>query len=218
MRVVICDDQGIVREGIKLMLMAARDIEVVGIGSDGAEAVDLVAETKPDLVLMDLKMPIMNGIEATRQIVRQHPEIPVLVLTTYDADKWVFDAIRAGAKGYILKDTPHEQLIAAVRGTVAGQSHIDPDVAGKLLDQVTRTISLLPSDVEKKLSERELDVLRLIAIGQANGEIANSLSLSEGTVRNYVSGILTKLEVSDRTQAAVMALHHGLTEELSAPE
>jgi len=218
MRVVICDDQGIVREGIKLMLMAARDIEVVGIGSDGAEAVDLVAETKPDLVLMDLKMPIMNGIEATRQIVRQHPEIPVLVLTTYDADKWVFDAIRAGAKGYILKDTPHEQLIAAVRGTVAGQSHIDPDVAGKLLDQVTRTISLLPSDVEKKLSERELDVLRLIAIGQTNGEIANSLSLSEGTVRNYVSGILTKLEVSDRTQAAVMALRHGLTEELSAPE
>ena len=218
MRVVICDDQGIVREGIKLMLMAARDIEVVGIGSDGAEAVDLVAETKPDLVLMDLKMPIMNGIEATRQIVRQHPEIPVLVLTTYDADKWVFDAIRAGAKGYILKDTPHEQLIAAVRGTVAGQSHIDPDVAGKLLDQVTRTISLLPSDVEKKLSERELDVLRLIAIGQADGEIANSLSLSEGTVRNYVSGILTKLEVSDRTQAAVMALRHGLTEELSAPE
>jgi len=198
--------------------MAARDIEVVGIGSDGAEAVDLVAETKPDLVLMDLKMPIMNGIEATRQIVRQHPEIPVLVLTTYDADKWVFDAIRAGAKGYILKDTPHEQLIAAVRGTVAGQSHIDPDVAGKLLDQVTRTISLLPSDVEKKLSERELDVLRLIAIGQADGEIANSLSLSEGTVRNYVSGILTKLEVSDRTQAAVMALRHGLTEELSAPE
>jgi len=142
----------------------------------------------------------------------------VLVLTTYDADKWVFDAIRAGAKGYILKDTPHEQLIAAVRGTVAGQSHIDPDVAGKLLDQVTRTISLLPSDVEKKLSERELDVLRLIAIGQADGEIANSLSLSEGTVRNYVSGILTKLEVSDRTQAAVMALRHGLTEELSAPE
>jgi len=218
MRVVICDDQGIVREGIKIILMAARDIEVVGIGSDGAEAVDLVAETKPDLVLMDLKMPIMNGIEATRQIVRQHPEIPVLVLTTYDADKWVFDAIRAGAKGYILKDTPHEQLIAAVRGTVAGQSHIDPDVAGKLLDQVTRTISLLPSDVEKKLSERELDVLRLIAIGQTNGEIANSLSLSEGTVRNYVSGILTKLEVSDRTQAAVMALRHGLTEELSAPE
>ena len=105
-----------------------------------------------------------------------------------------------------------------MRGTVAGQSHIDPDVAGKLLDQVTRTISLLPSDVEKKLSERELDVLRLIAIGQADGEIANSLSLSEGTVRNYVSGILTKLEVSDRTQAAVMALRHGLTEELSAPE
>ena len=218
MRVVICDDQGIVREGIKIILMAARDIEVVGIGSDGAEAVDLVAETKPDLILIYLKMPIMNGIEATRQIVRQHPEIPVLVLTTYDADKWVFDAIRAGAKGYILKDTPHEQLIAAVRGTVAGQSHIDPDVAGKLLDQVTRTISLLPSDVEKKLSERELDVLRLIAIGQTNGEIANSLSLSEGTVRNYVSGILTKLEVSDRTQAAVMALRHGLTEELSAPE
>jgi len=211
MRVVICDDQAIVRDGIKLMLHTEHDINVVGLASDGAEAVDMVQALQPDLVLMDLKMPIMNGIEATRRIVRQHPEIPVLVLTTYDADEWVFDAIRAGARGYILKDTPHEQLIAAVRGTVAGQSHIDPNVAGKLLAQVTRTTSLPPSDVEKKLGERELDVLRLISIGQTNGEIANSLSLSEGTVRNYVSGILTKLEVADRTQAAVMALQHGLT-------
>ncbi len=210
MRIVICDDQAIVRDGLKLLLGTERDIEVVGTAADGAEAVDLVTELRPDLVLMDLNMPIMNGIEATRRIAQNFPDVPVLVLTTYDADEWVFDAIRAGARGYLLKDTPHEQLIAAVRGTVAGQNFVDPNVVGKLLNEVSGPTSLPRSHIEDKLSKRELDVLRLLAKGQTNGQIAETLFLSEGTVRNYVSAIFAKLEVVDRTQAAVLALRHGL--------
>ncbi len=210
MRIVICDDQAIVRDGLKLLVGTERDIEVVGTAADGAEAVELVAELRPDLVLMDLNMPIMNGIEATRRIAQNFPDVPVLVLTTYDADEWVFDAIRAGARGYLLKDTPHEQLIAAVRGTVSGQNFVDPNVVGKLLNEVSGPTSLPRSHIEDKLSKRELDVLRLIAKGQTNGQIAEALFLSEGTVRNYVSAVFAKLEVADRTQAAVMALRHGL--------
>lgn len=210
MRIVVCDDQAIVRDGIKLLLGTESDIEVVGTASDGAEAMELVEALQPDLVLMDLQMPIMNGIEATRRMAQRFPEMPVLVLTTYDADEWVFDAIRAGAKGYLLKDISHKQLIAAVRGTVSGKHYVDPNVAGKLMNEVSGPISLPPSYIEDKLSERELDVLRLIAKGQTNAQIAAALFLSEGTVRNYVSTIFAKLTVTDRTQAAVLALRHGL--------
>src|SRR3954469_8151667 len=136
MRVVICDDQEIVRDGLALLLKLDRDIEVAGLAQNGAEAVALVARTSPDLVLMDLKMPVMNGIEATRQIRAQYPATRVLVLTTYDDDEWVLEAVRAGASGYLLKDTPREEVIQAVKGTVAGRSYVDPAVAGKLLNQV----------------------------------------------------------------------------------
>ncbi len=211
MRIIICDDQAIVRDGLKMMLGLEADIEVVATAQDGAEAVNLVAEHSPDLVLMDLKMPIMNGIEATRRIRQQHPEIPVLVLTTYDADEWVFDALRAGAVGYLLKDTPREQLVAAVRGSATGQSFVDPNVAGKLIGQVTSATSISPSTaILSKLTERETDILRLVAEGQTNQDIAQTLFLSEGTVRNYVSQIFAKLEVADRTQAAVIAWRNGL--------
>lgn len=213
-RLVLCDDQMLVTEGMEMILSTVPDFEVVGIGHDGAEAVDLVAQHKPDLVLMDLNMPIMNGIHATRQICDRHPETSVLVLTTYDDDRWVFDAIRAGAAGYLLKDTPREQLIAAIRGTVEGATHVDPNVAGKLFKQMARPGTSPSTDTSfaKDLSERELDVLRLLAEGLSNMEIAERLFLSKGTVQNYVSGIFVKLEVSDRTQAAVLALRHGLVE------
>lgn len=211
MRIIICDDQAIVRDGLKMMLSLEPDIEVVAVAQDGVEAVELVTAQPPDLVLMDLKMPHMNGIEATRRIKQQLPDLPILVLTTYDADDWVFDALRAGATGYLLKDTPREQLVEAVRGTASGKSYVDPAVAGRLIGHVAGSTPAAPSRaIVDKLTEREADVLRLIAQGLNNHDIANNLFLSEGTVRNYVSQIFAKLDVSDRTQAAAIAWRNGL--------
>ena len=209
-RILICDDQTITSDGLELMLNLEQDMDVVGVAPNGADAVEMAAELQPDIVLMDLKMPIMNGIEATRRIHQQFPNMPILVLTTYDDDEWVFDAIRAGAKGYLLKDTPRVDLIKAVRGTAQGKSFVDPEVAGKLLNQVAGQTALPVSSLTEKLSPREVEILRLIAQGATNQDIAAQLFLSEGTVRNYVSSIFAKLEVGDRTQAAVIALRHGL--------
>jgi DNA-binding NarL/FixJ family response regulator len=210
MKVIICDDQAIVRDGLELLLKLEKDIEVTGLAQDGAEAVELVAKNPPDLVLMDLKMPGLNGVEATRRICERFPKTRVLVLTTFDDDEWVFDAIRAGASGYLLKDTPREKVIEAVRGTVSGKAYIDPMVAGKLLNQVTNKQEQPESLITGKLTEREVDVLRLIARGFSNAAIAGELHLSEGTIRNHVSAIFAKLDVSDRTQAAILAIRHGL--------
>jgi DNA-binding NarL/FixJ family response regulator len=210
MKVIICDDQAIVRDGLELLLKLEKDIEVIGLAQDGAEAVDLVAKNPPDLVLMDLKMPGLNGVEATRRICALNPKVRVLVLTTFDDDEWVFDAIRAGASGYLLKDTPREKVIEAIRGTQAGKSYIDPLVAGKLLDQVSNKQEQPSTLITTQLTGREVDVLRLIARGLTNSEIAENLHLSEGTIRNHVSMIFSKLDVSDRTQAAILAIRHGL--------
>ncbi len=156
-------------------------------------------------------MPGMNGIEATRLIRERHPGVKVLVLTTYASDEWLFEAVRSGAAGYLLKGTPREGLIEAVLGTAAGRTHVDPEVAGKLFEQVAQSdVAVKPAPILDSLSARELDVLRLLARGLSNADIAGRLYLSEGTVRNYVSAILSKLEVSDRTQAAVLALRYGL--------
>ena len=209
-RVLICDDQEVVREGLRAILSTAPGIEVVGQARDGAEALELVPQTRPDVVLMDLKMPGMNGVQATRAIRDRHPGARVLVLTTYDADEWVFDAIRSGAAGYLLKDTPRAGLIEAIEGTAAGKTHVDPAVAGKLFAQVAQVATPPRTSIADDLSTREMDVLRLLARGLNNADIAQRLYLSEGTVRNYVSAILSKLDVSDRTQAAVLALRHGL--------
>ncbi|MBN1991761.1 MAG: response regulator transcription factor [Anaerolineae bacterium] len=210
MKVIICDDQAIIRDGLEMLLNLEKDIEVVGQARDGAEAVELVEKDAPDLVLMDLKMPGMNGIEATRQIRAAYPGVKVLVLTTYDDDEWVFDAIRAGAAGYLLKDTPREEVIKAVKGTGAGKAYVDPAVAGKLLGQVAGSQTQPSTLLTDKLTERETDVLRLIARGLNNADIAERLHLSEGTARNHVSAIFAKLGVSDRTQAAVIAIQYGL--------
>ncbi len=210
MRVIICDDQAIIRDGLELLLKLESDIDVVGLARDGAEAVALAAQKNPDLVLMDLKMPGVNGVEATRQIRTRHPAVKVLVLTTYDDDEWVFDAIRAGASGYLLKDTPREAVIDAIRGTVEGKSFVDPLVAGKLLEQVSSKKTQPQSLITDKLTRREVDVLRFLARGLNNADIAAQLHLSEGTVRNHVSAIFAKLNISDRTQAAIMAIRHGL--------
>lgn len=209
-RVMIVDDQEVVREGMRAILGTVPGIEVVGVAANGAEAVEAVGTLNPDVVLMDLNMPIMNGVEATRTLRAAHADVKILVLTTYDAEEWVLDAIRAGAAGYLLKDAPRERLIEAIKGTAAGRSHVDPGVAGELLARVAVTESAAPSAVAAGLSDRELDVLRLLGNGMTNAAIAESLFLSEGTVRNYVSSILAKLKVDDRTQAAVLAVRHGI--------
>ena len=210
MKVIICDDQAIVRDGLTMLLKLEPDIQIIGTASEGATAVELVDKENPDLVLMDLKMPILNGVEATRQIKTKHPEIKVLVLTTYDDDQWIFDAIHAGASGYLLKDIPRDELIKAIRGTIAGKTYVDPTIAGKVLGQVYSRQTQPATLVTAKLTERELDILRLIARGLSNTDISERLYLSEGTIRNHVSSILAKLGVSDRTQAAVIAIQHGL--------
>ncbi|MBI1259722.1 MAG: response regulator [Chloroflexi bacterium] len=216
-RVLICDDQDIVREGLQLILETDAEIEVVGTASDGAEAVEKVATLLPDLVLMDLKMPIMNGIHATQAIKDQHPQIFVLVLTTYDGDEWVFDAIRSGAAGYLLKDSPRDRLIQAVKEASSGRTPIDAGVAGKLFTHIAQSSAAPDSSITDSLSDREKEILGLLGRGLANGEIAQRLFLSEGTVRNYVSVILDKLDVSDRTQAAIKAVRFGLVD-LQSPD
>lgn len=193
-----------------MLLKLEPDIEVVGTAEDGDEVVAMVAKKEPDLVLMDLKMPGLNGVEATRQIRTKHPDVKVLVLTTYDDDEWVFDAVKAGASGYLLKDTPRDELVKAIRGTVTGKTYVDPSVAGKVLEQVSSHQTQPATLITSKLTEREIEVLRLIAKGMSNTDISERLFLSEGTVRNHVSAILAKLGVSDRTQAAVIAIQHGL--------
>jgi DNA-binding NarL/FixJ family response regulator len=193
-----------------MLLKLEREIEVVGTAEDGASAIEMVAERKPDLVLMDLKMPLMNGVEATRQIKTRYPQVKVLVLTTYADDEWVFDAIRAGAAGYLLKDTPRDELIKAIKGTVSGKTYMDPAIAGKLLGRLADQQTQPATKITDKLTEREVEILCLIAQGLNNVEIARRLFLSEGTVRNHVSAILAKLNVPDRTQAAVIAIKHGL--------
>ncbi len=210
-RVLICDDQTVVCEGLNAMLKGETDIEIIGFANDGAQALEQIQRYKPDIVLMDLKMPVMNGIKATRASKTQFPDVRVLVLTTYDHDEWVFDAIRSGADGYLLKDTPREQLVSAIRGTVHGDTHVSPPIAGKLFHRVAQSTT---PQLERfdSLSERELSVLELLARGSSNQDIADQLHLSPGTVRNYVSNIIDKLGVEDRTQAAVMAISSGLVQ------
>lgn len=210
-RVVICDDQTVVREGLAAILSTDPDIEVVGLAENGKVALELVEAARPDVVLMDLKMPVLNGVQATHRLHRQHPDVHVLVLTTYGDDQSVFDAIRAGASGYLLKDARREQLIEAIKGTAQGQAFLDPAVAGRVMQQAAAaaagSIEGLPIE---DLTEREMDVLTLLADGHSNPEIARRLHLAPGTVRNYVSVILSKLNVADRTQAAVEAMRRGL--------
>ena len=211
-RVLICDDQDVVREGLRSILGTASGIEVVALAENGARALELFEQHRPDVVLMDLNMPVMNGIQATRRLRERHPDARILALTTYDADEWVFDVIRAGAAGYLLKDTPRAELIRAIEGTANGLTFVDPNVAGKLFSRVSGGRIASDAALAAELSARERDIVKLLARGMSNADIANRLHLSEGTVRNYVSSIFDKLGVADRTQAAIVALRHGLGE------
>ena len=210
-RILLCDDQEIVTEGLHLILETDPELRIVGAASNGAQAVEMAAVLQPDLVLMDLKMPGMNGVRATRAIRRAQPAVAVLVLTTFDDDSWVLDAIRSGASGYLLKDTSRDRLIEAIKDTVAGKTHVDPQVDGKLLQQIAqRDPAPEPLALVEPLTKREVDVLRLMTEGLSYMEIAGRLFLSEGTVRNYASSIFAKMGVADRMQAVVTALREGV--------
>ncbi|MDK2980732.1 MAG: hypothetical protein PWQ55_1079 [Chloroflexota bacterium] len=211
-KLIICDDQEVVCQGLKAILSTSDNLEVSGIANNGVEALELLESHPVDVVLMDLKMPVMNGIHATKAIKEKYPHIKVLVLTTYDADAWLFDAIRNGADGYLLKDTSREALVQAIEEIVGGNTPVDSKVAGKLFRQLSKQAMPGDSTLGENLSDREKEILKLITQGMANADIAQTLFLSEGTVRNYVSSILEKLDVDDRTQAAVLALRFGLVE------
>jgi len=208
--ILLCDDQEVVCQGLKAILSTSEELSVIGITNNGLEAVEFTSENPVDVVLMDLKMPVLNGIHATKEIKERFPDVKVLILTTYDADAWLFDAIRNGADGYLLKDTSRDDLIHAIQEVYSGRTPVDTNVAGKLFDQLSS--QPLPGDTTlgQDLTDRECEILKLISHGLTNADIAQKLFLSEGTVRNYVSAILEKLDVSDRTQAAVFALRYGL--------
>ncbi len=211
-KVIICDDQDVVCQGLRAILSTVEDVEVVGIANNGLDALDLLTKEGIDLALMDLKMSVMNGIQATREIKEKFPHTHVLVLTTYDADEWVFDAIRAGADGYLLKDASREKLVEAIHEITAGDTPLDAKIAGKLIKQIAKQPIPGVSTLAQEMSDREKEVLGLLAAGRSNAEIAKILFLSEGTVRNYVSAVLEKLHVQDRTQAALLAIRHGLVD------
>jgi DNA-binding NarL/FixJ family response regulator len=201
-RVVVADDQPLFREGLRAVLSVDPTLEVVADAGNGEAAVAACVLHRADVVLMDLQMPGMNGIEATRRLGISLPSCRVLMLTTFGDDASIFEALRAGAVGYLLKDATGERLREAVHAAAAGQSFLDPTVASKVLAELAR-VQTRPAAPPNPLTERENDVLRLICRGASNKEIAAALYLSEGTVKNHVSGILVKLEVSDRTQAAL---------------
>jgi len=210
-RVLIADDQELVRDGIASVLSVQDGIEVVGCAADGAQAVALAEQMRPDVVLMDVRMPGTDGVTATAQVRRRCPDTRVLILTTFDDEKYVLDALRAGANGYLLKDLPAVDLARAVRLAAAGVDQYDPSATRRLADALNRgpAPSPAPAPPPPGLSRRDLDVLRLLAHGASNREIAGQLYLSEGTVKNHVSSILTLLGLRDRTQAALLAREHG---------
>jgi DNA-binding NarL/FixJ family response regulator len=206
--VLLVDDQSLIRQGLKALLELEPDLEIVGEAENGEIAINLVEKLHPNVVLMDIRMPIMDGVAATKEIQKQFPTTKVLVLTTFDDDQYVKVALQNGAMGYLLKDTPSEELAVAIRAVDKGYSQLGPGIVKKLLTQFTSTtpnpILFIPPSLTE-LTLREKEVLRLIATGASNREIAQKLFISEGTVKNHVTNILSRLNLRDRTQAAILA-------------
>jgi DNA-binding NarL/FixJ family response regulator len=207
-KILIADDHPVVREGLNAMLSREADFKVVGEAKDGIEAVNKVKELTPDVVLMDLRMPEMDGVEAMRQIRLTSPEVKFIILTTYSDDDYIFSGIEAGARAYLLKDAPREELFKAIRAVYRGESLIQPVVASKLLDRFSELSRRTPSGEE--LSERELEVLCLMAKGSANKEISVELNIAQSTVKTHITNIFQKLSVSDRTEAVTQAIKKGI--------
>lgn len=212
-KILLVDDQPLFREGLRTLLSVHSDFEVIGEAGNGQEAINLVRSHKPSVVLMDLQMPVLDGVAATRRLHEEQPDCRVIVLTTFDDDEMVFDGLRAGAIGYLLKDAPSEKLAEAIRVAARGETFLQPSVAAKVVAEfarLTRSTAEGSSSLAEPLSERELEILRLITAGASNREIADKLFLAEGTVKNHVTNILGKLGVRDRTQAAIKAKDVGL--------
>jgi DNA-binding NarL/FixJ family response regulator len=212
-RIMLVDDQALFRESLALLLSAQPDLLVVGEAANGAAALELVAQIRPQVVLMDLRMPILDGIAATRRLRAEHPDVQVIALTTFDDDADVFAALRAGAIGYVLKDVSGETLFAAVRAAARGESLLPPSIAAKVVAELTRTTTSSAARAQplpEPLSERELEIVRLLARGATNREIAATLVLAEGTVKNHLTSILGKLSARDRAQAVLIAKDLGI--------
>ncbi|HZW03489.1 MAG TPA: response regulator transcription factor [Anaerolineaceae bacterium] len=212
-RILLVDDQTMFRDGMRVLLSSQKDFEIVGEAADGEEAVQKSAALQPDVVLMDLRMPILDGAAATRRLRTAQPGCRVIVLTTFDEDEAIFEGLRSGAIGYLLKDAPTDKLYEAIRAAARGESFLQPSVAARVVAEFARLAERSPAwtqGMEEPLTERELEVLRLLATGATNREIARQLVLAEGTVKNHVTGILTKLGVSDRTRAALKARELGI--------
>jgi DNA-binding NarL/FixJ family response regulator len=212
-RLLLVDDQRLMREGLRTLLELEHDFEIAGEAGDGQAALDAYAELRPDVVLMDIRMPGLDGVEATRRLRAHWPEARVIILTTFDDDAYVFEGLRAGALGYLLKDVSGQDLASAVRTVANGGALIGPSVARKVVAEFARLAPParpLDAGLAESLSERELEVLKLLAAGLSNREIGEKLSLAEGTVKNYVTGVLQKIGVRDRTQAALRGRELGL--------
>ena len=211
-RVVLVDDQSLFREGLRTLLSTRADIDVVGEAVDGAQAVVMVGQTQPAVVLMDLQMPVMDGVQATAKLRERYPEVRVLVLTTFDDEGNVFGALRAGAAGYLLKDVSLDTLVSAIHAAARGECFLQSTVTGTVVDAVTRMMTAGPTATALvlPLSPREREILGLVSTGASNKEIADRLCLAEGTVKNHVTNVLVKLDVRDRTQAALRARSLGL--------
>ncbi|EDZ96713.1 MAG: response regulator transcription factor [Limnospira sp. PMC 1291.21] len=217
-RVLLVDDQGIIREGLRSLLEAKPDLEIVGEAENGKLAVELALKLKPDVVLMDVRMPIMDGVAAMRSLAEQQPEIKVLVLTTFDDDEYVTQAMESGAKGYLLKDTPSDELAQAIRAVYKGYTQLGPGLFEKVMAARSKASrdEPLPDNLQD-LTPRELEVLRLIGKGYSNREIAQELFISERTVKNHVSSILSSLNLRDRTQVALLANQYPILSDHQPP-
>src|SRR5262245_51287928 len=209
-RVLVADDQSMVRAGFRMLLSSEDDIEVVAEASNGLEAIDKATRFQPTVVLMDIRMPELDGLEATRRILAADETARILILTTFDLDEYVYEALRAGASGFVLKDDPPEQLLAAIRIVAGGDALLSPAVTRRVIKQFTRAPRVAPPKELDELTERELDVFRLIARGLSNAEIGQELYISDTTVKTHITHILQKLDLRDRVQAVVLAYETGL--------
>ena len=211
-RVLVADDQSMVRAGFRMLLAGEEDIEVVAEASNGLEAIDKAGRFKPSVVLMDIRMPVLDGLQATQRILATDNAARILILTTFDLDEYVFEALRAGASGFVLKDDSPEQLIAAIRTVADGDALLSPTITRRVIQRFVRTPRPAPPVEIDELSERERDVFRLLAGGLSNAEIGSELYISETTVKTHVTHILQKLQLRDRVQAVVLAHQTGLFE------